>query len=683
MGKAMILEHLGGGQYRIGYYRDVGWAKKRQAELAKVIYDTQIERLALSNTRDALLPAFNAAQSDYLDALADWAECAANPACPLPSVESEMNARAQTLIEIQSQIMALQSQISTLQATSVAASEETGWLASNAPESEELTVWAIDYPPKVGGVYTPIPAGTIVGTVETYGVRQASANSGVYFPDEHVNVQSHASPAYNATRDRRVIPFASMGVGTAAMNLLQFRNAIVNNPARLAGKVIQRHAKTNTLDVRTYFDTPSTGPIYGQTPVELTDVPVDYAACPGFVFFPGEWVIVEFLGVARAEPRVIGFAQNPRPCEKVTVTYTVDPGGIIIGQNPQEIPIGGNGYPVMVGVCSDEMGFEKWSDNSTDIVRTETNVTSPTTIHATLQTITVLPIGFPSAITMGYTGSSSNDANEIFQSRQTQIGNNTAITGGHLIYEGNYPGSQSVQDLGSNGTITTYTWTGQTSSENPAHFAVPVLRGDINLCYNFPETSIFDDPDDPNVGYSAISDLSFESNAGYGWNSEGDDGFWVKAIKETYNDTSVGKSQFQQEMFCLYNQPTPGTLVTTRARAVKTNVTFSTKVDPVTGATETVCTGTAIVYDVTPGRASWCAYYQPAMLEVPLAFLLPKYETLVAVRGDGLSQIYGGEYKNENPDPDVPKGHYCVVQYKSACSRPRTLVQKIYSVVGY
>lgn len=53
----------------------------------------------------------------------------------------------------------------------------------------------------------------------------------------------------------------------------------------------------------------------------LTNVPVQYMTCNAVAFEEGDRVVVEFQGRDWAQPRVIGFLDNPRPCELWEVLY--------------------------------------------------------------------------------------------------------------------------------------------------------------------------------------------------------------------------------------------------------------------------------------------------------------------------------------------------------------------------
>jgi hypothetical protein len=59
----------------------------------------------------------------------------------------------------------------------------------------------------------------------------------------------------------------------------------------------------------------------------LVDVPVEYMECNAEVFEVGDRVMVEFQGRDWTAPKVIGFAENPKPCSVDAVLLTANPNG--------------------------------------------------------------------------------------------------------------------------------------------------------------------------------------------------------------------------------------------------------------------------------------------------------------------------------------------------------------------
>lgn len=668
MGKAMVLEHLGDGQYRIGYYRDVAWAKKRIAECQAIVEQTEKARYKLYTERDNLLGEITGVDTDFKNALSDWAVCAATVGCNAAAKMAVVTPLATKLIELRAKLSGIESQIAAQEALALDAIYEVGFLNSTAAESEEMTVWALDYPPDD----TPLAPGTWVGTVETYGVRQASADSDVYLPDPHVNIQLHAEAAFSCARDRRVLPFSCMGVGTATMNALQFRNAVTNNPLHVAGKVVSRNTKTNRLTVRSYFDTPTSGPFYGQEPVLFEDVPVNAGACGAGLFYPGDWVVVKFSGLTRANPFVIGFAEKPRKCAYLTITYTVDLPGRIIGLNPQQIPQGGNGYPVVVASCDNTKGMAVWSDNLTGCTRSETNVQSSATLHATLdQSTPANPYYYYDSFFTGYTDSSPWIRQE--QSPWRSAG--TAMDGGELVVENLYPGTRVIEQLDAWTTRTTYTWSGETSDQTAEKYGVPVLRSAMYLVIPEPQSGLFSPAN--KMVYDAMGDLDrvtgwFSSTSVYGLPIVA----FVKLLADTTSDTSLGKNAFQQQMYHFGK--------VNAQRSVDTDVVFGTKTNAITGEVEQICTGQSVVYECTRWQA-WAAHFFPAMLTKMVEATFPQYDVLT-LSAKNTCQLYYTTYIHDPGDGvewSSTPGYSILIKLQMACQGPKTVAQKVYNVIGY
>jgi len=82
----------------------------------------------------------------------------------------------------------------------------------------------------------------------------------------------------------------------------------------------------------------------------LVGVPVQYMTCNAGAFEVGDRVLVQFVGQSWANPRVIGFADNPYSCTKFNVNYTISghgqiPNNTILAQ-----------YPVQLGRSKDVPG---------------------------------------------------------------------------------------------------------------------------------------------------------------------------------------------------------------------------------------------------------------------------------------------------------------------------------------
>lgn len=112
----------------------------------------------------------------------------------------------------------------------------------------------------------------------------------------------------------------------------------------------------------------------------LTNIPVVYMTCNARAFEVNDRVVVQFLGQDWANPRVIGFLDNPRPCLQYTASYYV------IGYGP--LSSGNNHLFDIIEQDKDEpwgnfttvtpvapWKFIQWSDGATSLTRNDGTAT--------------------------------------------------------------------------------------------------------------------------------------------------------------------------------------------------------------------------------------------------------------------------------------------------------------------
>ncbi len=128
----------------------------------------------------------------------------------------------------------------------------------------------------------------------------------------------------------------------------------------------------------------------------LTDVPVVYMTCNAAVFEPGDRVVVQFLGQNWDAPRVIGFAQWPKACEKFELLYGDTSGAwVVSGDAVQEVYKGEDGTTVCAAprppTAFTYWVWRGWSDGVSSQCRTDLDVQASLTVQA-------LAVGFPQFI---------------------------------------------------------------------------------------------------------------------------------------------------------------------------------------------------------------------------------------------------------------------------------------------
>lgn len=391
MGKALINSHLGNGQYSITYYRDTSYAEGRIAELEKLRADIEAEIYGtdgLVDQRDAVEYDYNQQTQEFEYWLDLWAQCAKQlPLCEdLNTYKANMERAAETRSGYAQVLSFLNMQIAEKKAKALSALYEIGFLNTTNTNAKVMTAWCVDRWKDAN--HDPIPNGVIVGTIETFGAKLD--NGGGWLPDVYINIVPSfpGDYAYNATRDHCVKALSSMGTASALNNYCQFLNAMTNNPQYAIGVLTAKSGNTGTVvlygssKVSNNFPTGYPFTQDGTYTVTLTSVPIEYMNCHGAAFEVNDRVVVEFSGVNRASPKVIGFADNPAVCPiTYTLTYTAGTGGSITGTTPQTVAEGEDGTEVFASANSGYC-FAKWSDYKLGAYRTDTNVQADISVTA-------------------------------------------------------------------------------------------------------------------------------------------------------------------------------------------------------------------------------------------------------------------------------------------------------------
>lgn len=389
MGKARVNSHLGGGLYDVVYWRDVERARKRLEEIEQRQRQIKIDRYgpggSVDKKNDASY-ALSVAQQNLLVAIDAWANCA-KVKC---ESESSLKAEVVRLTKVKGQKNAdfagYAALDAALQGEEMALLKEIGNLQSTATDNEyeSMQVFAVDYPHEDQG---PIPAGTVVGTTESYGAKGSErGQADVELPHPHINILPswNDEANYDESRDHQQRPFGAMTTSEALMNMMQFLYVANKNPSYCVGTLQSKDDQTNTGTVTISGVTPAGREPEGFEYQTLSSVPIVYQECHAKVFKPGDKVVVKFGAENFGNPTVIGFAENPKECKMLTLTYTSDPGGTIVGVTPQEVVKGTDGTEIAV-VTTGTTGFLSWSDGSPQgVIRIDTNVQASITANAIL-----------------------------------------------------------------------------------------------------------------------------------------------------------------------------------------------------------------------------------------------------------------------------------------------------------
>lgn len=372
MGKARINSHLGNGLYFITYIRDVANAQKEVLRLEKLRVDLEKAIYKPGGYNDELQDKLLEVEEQavyFNDASDAWMACARDPACRRgDSLMAEVVAAGKKKAEKVREYMLLQAKIAQTKADMLAASQRIAFLQNNATDLGETAfeAWCIDYPHQD---YGPLAPNTIVGTIETYGARKSSGQE-VYVPAPEINIQaSFANRAvYDISRDHKIQPLAEQSVATCLLNVLEWLWVMAKKPTFEVGVLTWKDDQTNRGNVSCYGNTlvsgrPEAFPYDGGSQVDLNNIPFDYQDCHSKVFEVNDWVMVRYADENRSSPVIIGFAQNPKECKFLYVTYSSDPNGYITGDTDQRILRGEDGTPVFLELTGNSTWFRYWEGN--------------------------------------------------------------------------------------------------------------------------------------------------------------------------------------------------------------------------------------------------------------------------------------------------------------------------------
>lgn len=290
MGKALILSHIGGGEYSVQYRLDVLRAQTRlttlQDELANLPQQiTDVETDITQHELDVFV-----AQGEL-----DTILILAGPNIDL--FRSLIDAKTREIRNLVQQLNALRNvliQLRDIRQTEL--DKEIAYLTANIPPEPTLSIWAVDLTEDLTGE---------VGTIEIPGERQ-HLNIRPGFTDQAVHDQA---------RDGVMQPVVSSG-GSA----VYYNKAILPawqkwNPQYRKGVITSfSGVDPNLCTIDLDAETSSQQALNVNQDDVLIDVPIVYLDCHEQAFVIGDAVVVEFTDKDFTEPTVIGFVSNPKPC---------------------------------------------------------------------------------------------------------------------------------------------------------------------------------------------------------------------------------------------------------------------------------------------------------------------------------------------------------------------------------
>lgn len=288
MGKATIVSNLGGGEYEIDYLYDVSNITTRLSELA--------DKVATLETSIPALESLAAAELSELDGLLFDVDAAI-----LAKNYEQVRALTKTIAAKQGEIAAKRIAVSTAKLEKHSAEKEIVYLNANTVESERITAWCADYSDALTGD---------VGTIEIDGD-----------PEKGVLIFPNGCEELYSTFNHALHGFVNSPLNITPANSYFNRGIFPawqkHKPSYRLGTIT---GISNSLCSITLADSISREQeLDVNQSTTLINVPFDYLCCDGDAFSSGDEVVIGFGERNWENPKVIGFKQNPEPCEKMLI----------------------------------------------------------------------------------------------------------------------------------------------------------------------------------------------------------------------------------------------------------------------------------------------------------------------------------------------------------------------------
>ena len=288
MGKAQIIESLGGGQYRIRLIlkRDeiIARIARYLAQICAINQELEIET------------------QECADFYSEGSTSSSSEQSKSSASESSYSGEGESPLSIQEQ-----SRINLLKLRKAALQKKKEQLEALKLEDPEITAWCADYT-------SALQIGGDVGTIEVIRERGKGVNIEPGWMDNAV---------YNPIRDGQIEPSIASTPAGLFYNLAMAPGSQKWRPTYRYGTItaINGNLCNVTLDqMKTgyYYKIENTDEPWLQVnqATALTDVPIEYMDCHGSAFGVDDRVIVKFTNYDWSLPKVIGFESEPVPCRR-------------------------------------------------------------------------------------------------------------------------------------------------------------------------------------------------------------------------------------------------------------------------------------------------------------------------------------------------------------------------------
>lgn len=185
------------------------------------------------------------------------------------------------------------------------------YLQNNMPEDPTVSAWCADLTEDIAGD---------VGTIEVPGER------GV------VQIQPgyEDNSTYDSTRDGQLQPSIASTPAATFYNLAMLPGWQKWKPTYRYGVILNIDTDANTCDVKLDEVESSQQNLNINQELNLTGISVSYMSCDSIAFEDGDSVLVKFEGQTWDGAQVVGFKDNPKPCDFL-FRITRDDGTVVDG----------------------------------------------------------------------------------------------------------------------------------------------------------------------------------------------------------------------------------------------------------------------------------------------------------------------------------------------------------------
>ena len=184
------------------------------------------------------------------------------------------------------------------------------YLENNMPDDKTISAWCSDLTEDLTGQ---------VGLVEVPGEAV----------DFNIQPGYEENAVYDATRDGQLMPTIVQNAAQAFYNLAMLPGWQKWKPTYRYGTITSLDGDTANVSLESAESSQQSLNVNQES--TLSDVAIEYMDCNGAVFEDGDDVLIKFENQDFAQPKIIGFKEHPKPCNRVIlVFYSYDKGMLAV-----------------------------------------------------------------------------------------------------------------------------------------------------------------------------------------------------------------------------------------------------------------------------------------------------------------------------------------------------------------